>query len=424
MSPAEVQERSVEETKGGEPQRRSPALSLLTGGFDKPYTYGLALALAAAGAEVEIVGSDQLDCPEFHSTPGIRFLNLRGDQSAHAASAVKIRRVLVYYWRLLRYAASATPTIFHILWNNKLQTLDRTLLMVFYRSLGKKIVVTAHNINQARRDGRDSGWNRLTLKIQYRLAHRLFVHTEGMKADLYRQFGIAPEKVIVIPFGINNAAPQSALTREEARVRLGLAAGDRALLFFGNIRPYKGLEYLVQAFGTLAERDRRYRLMIAGAPHFGDEAYLERINSEIRATGHAERVMAKFEHIPDEDTEIYFKAADLLVLPYTDISWSGVLVLGYSFGLPAVATSVGALPEEVIAGQTGGLCPPRDAEALAKTVEQCFAAGVTGAERGVRERIRDWAENRYSWRAVAREMLGGYRSLRAANRSYSRDAPQ
>lgn len=386
---------------------------LLTGGFDKPYTFGLATALAAAGVSVEIVGGDRLDCPEYRSDPRIRFLNLRGDQTARVGTANKIRRVLRYYLRLLRYAAAAQPKIFHILWNNKFQAFDRTLLMFYYKALGKKLIVTAHNINQAARDGHDSAWNRLTLGIQYRLADRVFVHNDGMKDRLCRQFRVRPARVAVIHFGINNDAPNTKLTRGQARAKLGLALNDRALLFFGSIRPYKGLEHLIRAFALLAPRDSRCRLLIAGAPHFGDEQYLQEIQSEIQRSRFAERILARFEFIPDAETEIYLKAADLMVLPYNDISWSGVLILGYTFGLPAVVTDVGALREEVVEGKTGLVCPPRDPNALAAAIERAFekqpGESPSGPGHWDRNQIQAWAEQRYGWPGVAAAAAAEYR---------------
>ena len=69
----------------------------------------------------------------------------------------------MYYAKLIRYAATAKPRIFHILWNNKFEFFDRTLLMLYYRLLGKKIVLTVHNVNAGRRDSKDTRLNRLTL---------------------------------------------------------------------------------------------------------------------------------------------------------------------------------------------------------------------------------------------------------------------
>src|SRR5205823_1718334 len=150
-----------------------------------------------------------------------------------------------------------------------------------YKVLGKKLVFTAHNVNTAKRDGNDSLLNRLTLKIQYRLVDHIFVHTEKMKAELFADCGIPESKVTVIPFGINNSVPDTDLSAAEARRRLGISESDKAILFFGAIRQYKGLEFLVDAFQRLAAKDKNYRLIIAGEPKRGTERYLSDIQMAI-----------------------------------------------------------------------------------------------------------------------------------------------
>src|SRR5438876_4111142 len=99
-------------------------LSLLTGGGDKHYALGLAGALTSAGVFVDFIGSDDLKAPAVFDDPRINFLNLRGDQSPRAPVSRKIARVLTYYWRLICYAATAKPAIFHVLWNNKFELFD------------------------------------------------------------------------------------------------------------------------------------------------------------------------------------------------------------------------------------------------------------------------------------------------------------
>ncbi len=96
---------------------------------------------------MDIIGSDELDCPEFHGHEGVSFLNLRGDQRPDACVMAKALRLSMYYVGLIRYAVTARPRIFHILWNNKFEYFDRTLLMLYYKLLGKRIVLTVHNVN-------------------------------------------------------------------------------------------------------------------------------------------------------------------------------------------------------------------------------------------------------------------------------------
>src|SRR5438552_3607959 len=218
------------------------------------------------GAALDLVANDELDGPEFHGKPDVKFFNLRGSQRSDVNFLRKVFRVSAYYAKLIRYAATARPKIFHILWNNKFETLDRTLLMLYYRFLGKKIVLTVHNVNAGRRDSNDTRLNRLTLGIQYRLADHVFVHTEKMKCELVEEFGVRDSRVTVIPFGINNSVPNTRLTPVEARERLGIAAGEKTILFFGMIRPYKGLEYLIAAFREILAGCEGYRLIIVGQP--------------------------------------------------------------------------------------------------------------------------------------------------------------
>ena len=187
-------------------------MALLTGGSDKPYVFGLTTSLTSKGAALDLIGSDELNCPEFHGQPGVTFLKLRGDQRPDASFVRKVSRVSMYYAKLIRYAATAEPRIFHILWNNRFESFDRTLLMLYYKLLGKRIVLTAHNVNAGRRDAKDTRLNRLTLGIQYRLADRIFVHTEKMKRELIEEFSVQGSRVTVIPFGINNSVPNTSLT--------------------------------------------------------------------------------------------------------------------------------------------------------------------------------------------------------------------
>src|SRR5262249_46607304 len=201
--------------ESGEASIVNPLVALLTGGGGRPYVFGLATALMSRGTPLDLVGSDELDSPEFHVKAGVNFLNLRGNQRPDANVISKVSRVLMYYARLIRYAARAKPRIFHILWNNKIEFFDRTLLMLYYRLLGKRIALTAHNVNKRWRDGRDTPLNRLTLRVQYRLANHIFVHTEKMKHELLSQFSVPKARVSVIPFGINNSVPDTALTPAE-----------------------------------------------------------------------------------------------------------------------------------------------------------------------------------------------------------------
>lgn len=381
---------------------RPPTLrvALLTGGGDKPYALGMAAALTSVGTNVDFIGSDDLNVPELLDNPRVKFLNLRGDQRPEASRIAKAVRVLKYYARLIGYATTARPKVFHILWNNKFQLFDSSLLMLYYRLLGKRVVFTAHNVNAGTRDANDSRLNRLSLKVQYTLSDHIFVHTEGMKRELVSDFFIPERKISVIPFGINNTVPNTSLLAVEAKRQLGISNGDKTLLFFGNIAPYKGLEYLVAAFIQLLKDDTSYRLLVVGKPK-GPIGYWKQIQETIATSCVSDRLIKVIEYVPDEATELYFKAADVLILPYSYIFQSGVLFLGYSFGLPALASDVGNLKEEIIEGKTGFVFKPRDSTDLASKIEEYFKSELFRNLETKRSEIKGYANERYSWDKVA-----------------------
>lgn len=389
---------------------RETPVTLLTGGADQPYAFGLATALMSKGVVMELVGNDDLDCLDFRDKPRVTFLNLRGEQKSEASFVRKASRILIYYAKLIRYAATAEPKIFHILWNNKFEFFDRTLLMLYYKLLGKKIALTLHNVNGARRDSKDTILNRLTLQIQYRLADRIFVHTEKMKSELIEEFGERETRVTVIPFGINNAVPRTSLTSAEARCRLGIQEGERTILFFGNIAPYKGLEYLVSSFRQVQKGQEDYRLIIAGRPK-DCESYWKPLEKSLQEGIGLGRVLLRADFIPDDEIEMYFKAADVLVLPYKHIYQSGVLFLGYSFGLPVLAADVGSLKSDIIEGKTGFVFKPEDSDDLSRVIERYFSSDLYADLDNRRTEIQEHATQRNSWDKVSQITISAYADL-------------
>jgi glycosyltransferase involved in cell wall biosynthesis len=392
-------------------------VGLLTGCKDRPYAFGLAMALVSKGVHLDIIGSDEIDSPELHTTPNLRFLNFHGSQK-NIGFAGKLWKLVGYYAKLMGYGARSEPKVLHILWNNKLEFFDRTILMLYYKALGKKIALTAHNVNQARRDSKDSLLNRTTLKIQYQLCDHIVVHTEKMKAELCEDFDVAEKAITVIRHPVNNAFPDTELMPAAAKRRLGLRDDEKVILFFGRIRPYKGIEYLLDALRLLlADGQGNYRLIIAGEPKKGSEDYQHEIEQSVQRSFHQGQVILRMQFIPDEETELYLKGADVLVLPYKDIFQSGVLFLAYSFGLPVVATDVGSFREEIVEGRTGFLCQPGDPADLAKAIERYFTSDLYKNLKVRRRELKDYANANYSWDAVAELICNAYAKMLGRNRS-------
>lgn len=386
-------------------------VALLTGGGDPHYAQGLAMSITKAGMLVDFIGSDSLDDACLRENANIRFLNLRGDQSEDVSLLAKVQRLWRYYIRLIVYAKRSDARIFHILWNNRVEYFDRTLLMLFYRLCGRQVVLTVHNVNAAMRDGHDSWLNRRTLNVQYSLCRFLFVHTEKMKAELERDFSVSPEKIIVIPFGLNEATPHTGLSSAQARQELGIVFDELVLLFFGQIAPYKGLHHLIDAFPAINRELPSSRLLIAGKIKPGSEDYWQQCLELLGSMECKDRVQTRIEFVPDREVEVYFKAADALVLPYLRIFQSGLPFLALSYGLPVLTTNAGSLVDLVVPGETGFVCESGNPEELVSMIVGFADSPLFSGLSSRREKIAKLAKKQHSWDKVAEITRGVYRQL-------------
>lgn len=197
--------------------------------------------------------------------------------------------------------------------------------------LGYRIVWTVHNArpHEPRRA------DRLVRALLLRACAPV-VHCEAAR----RSLGAAAARATVIPHGSYAGWYRDEVSRDDARARLGLPADARVLLAFGQIRPYKALAPLLHAVRALHRPD--VHLVIAGRPSdptTGDQ--LERLVGELADP----RLHLHLGHVPDDEVQLYFRACDLVVLPYRRILTSGAAVLALTFGRGLVVPRLGCLAE-------------------------------------------------------------------------------
>ena len=149
------------------------------------------------------------------------------------------------------------------------------------------------------------------------------------------------------------------------RKRLGI--DGNIVLFFGFIRPYKGLKYLILALPEVPSQET-VTLLVVGEFWKDKEEYLhliERLDIE-------NNVVIIDQYVPNEEVQDYFSAADLAVQPYVSATGSGIVQTAFAFNKPVVATEVGSLPEIIEDGETGYLVPPEEPEELAMAIVTFF----------------------------------------------------
>jgi glycosyltransferase involved in cell wall biosynthesis len=144
--------------------------------------------------------------------------------------------------------------------------------------------------------------------------------------------------------------------------------GKKALLFFGFVRPYKGLKYLIEALALARTYLPDLHLLVVGEFWEDKEIYV----MQAEEAGLQDHITFIDEYVPNEQIGDYFRAADLLVLPYVSATQSGVIQMAFGFGLPVITTRVGGLHEVIADGKTGLLVPPQDPEALAAAIVRYF----------------------------------------------------
>ena len=385
-------------------------VSILNAGEETDYLYGLVSSLAREDdMEIEVVDANR-SIGVIDRIPGIKLFPIRGDNLSPQSFFMKILRIGRYYIRLFRYAAATRSDVFHIQWDNSLFLFDRTLLLLYYKILGKKIVYTAHNVDKNRRDGHSQFFDAFSLKMIYSIADAVIVHTEPMKKEICGRFSADPKKVNVIAHGLNVCVPSTGLARSEARMRLKIDVKSHVVMFFGMIDRYKGVDTAIEAFQQFAEKDPSALLLVAGAPKRAN-TYREELTRKAGRLLESGRIRFDFRSIPADEVEAYCASADCMVLPYRFIFQSGVLFLAYRFGVPVLAADVGNFHEDVVEGKTGYLSRPNDAGDLAEKMELFFTGGLYSGGEAVRRSIKEYAEKKYSWDHIAHDTRTVYERL-------------
>ncbi len=359
--------------------------------YTPPYDRSLSAALARTGAEVELVTS-RFAHGEVPPAEGYRVRetfygfasrNGLGDRARRAARAAGHLPGMA---RLRRQAAGAD--VVHYQWLTA-PSLDWALLPP-----ARPRLLTPHGWLRAEAwDDRPSlGMRRLFDRMD-----AIVALSEYGAARLVDTAGIPASRVRVIPHGAFDY-----LTRLEPRAPLPVeleGAEGRVVLAFGLIRPYKGLDLLIEALAGLADAE----LWVVGRPLGVDLVPLRRRAGEI-----APRVRFLTRFVADRELPAIFERADVVALPYRDAEQSGVLYTALAFGKAIVASDVGGFPE-VAARGAARLVSAGDAVALAETLGERL--DDTDARERLAAGARAAASGPYSWDAVAAQTLALYREL-------------
>jgi glycosyltransferase involved in cell wall biosynthesis len=252
------------------------------------------------------------------------------------------------------------------------------------------VIFICHNVLPHDSDGRT---DRLLTRLALSRGDGYIVHSESDASVLAQLLPSTASGTRVRRTPLPEFAIGSDIDRSDARRALRIADDERVALFFGFVRPYKGLSYLVEALPDIVARVPVFRLVVAGEFWEPRAEYDRRIGD----LGVASHVTIDDRYVPNEEVGMYFSAADLVVLPYESATQSAVVTLAAAFGRPVVTTRVGGLPDVVIDGRNGLVVAPRDPRALSEAIVSYFECEELRArlDRGVVE-----TRSQFEWERV------------------------
>ena len=367
-----------------------------TGGL-YAYTDALCSSLCSKGADVTVLTNPlwaDLPRPYKVERRQLEFIDKKKQWSKLHWAADRFYRSLINSLRRNRYAINESFDIVHF------QGVGTPLLDQFFlKPLAKRlpVVLTVHDVepHYERFVSRAS-----FIKRSLHVPRRLIVHYQDGKKQLTGNWGIHPENIDVIPHGIMPV--QNPPNPTDARQKLNLPQDRPIRLFFGGIRPNKGLDVLIKALEIVRLFNEQVLLVIAGGllGRFSFEQY----SDMIRNASLSNHVQTFIKFIPEEDVDYFFAASDLVVLPYLKFeAQSGVLLRAYAHKKPVVVSDVGAMGEIVSSDNTGLTVEPGAVEPLAQ--------GITNVLDNIdifQSHYSPDLENKYSWGHIAELTMRSY----------------
>jgi glycosyltransferase involved in cell wall biosynthesis len=350
--------------------------------YTPPYDHALCGALGRAGAEVTLVTSrfayGAVPPTDGYARRELFYRAALGSPGSRLRAATKLAEHVPDMLRYRRVARDAD--VVHFQWLS-VQHLDAHLL-----PRARPLVLTAHDIlPREPRPGQLAAQRRL-----YERFDAIVVHSAHGRARLTGELGIDPACVHVIPHGalthLTTGSPQPPPFQTDRPV----------VLFFGLLRPYKGLDLLLDAWRRGIDDAE---LWVVGMPRFD-------ISPLRDAAPPGVRFVPRF--VSDEELAACFARADLAVLPYREIDQSSVAFTALAASVPLLLSDVGGFPELAATGAARTF-PAGDVPALHAALQELLSDPATLSTMSARARAA--ADGPYSWDTIARRTLDLYRSL-------------
>jgi glycosyltransferase involved in cell wall biosynthesis len=300
------------------------------------------LGNAENNVEVDFISFKRI-YPEFLYPGGTKDPNKKFDYQTY--SNVHERSIITYYnpfswaWAGL----SSKSKILHVQWWTTVLAPMFFTSMLFAKLRRKKIIMTVHNVV-----GHESSWvDRLVSRIIFKFPDYFILHSENSIVQFNKFVNaksekVRPDRIFKIPHGILDMYKDNSISREDARLKLGIKQDAPVILCFGNIREYKGVDIMIEAFAMIKQKMPNTILIIAG------KSWIDWTPNQALIDKHKlkDSIITYLDYVPSNEVSYYFRASDVVALPYKHFdSQSGPGNIALAFHTPLVVTDQGGLPD-------------------------------------------------------------------------------
>lgn len=357
-------------------------------GFTPPYDHHLCEALAESGWEVKLFTSGEMDWkPDAYRQVRAFYPLTESRMGVALSDTIRLfAKGGEHFVGMLQLAARLRqwdPDIIHFQW------LPLPFVDVPFMRLMRHIAPTVLTVHDSTpfQSAATSPIQGIMAERGPRSVDKVIVHTDQTKDEVVST-GVPPIDVSVIPHGV--------IRYPEPTVSTSESTDEITVLFFGNIKPYKGVDVLIDAVARLPPEVRqKSRFVIAGRPHGSADGLKQRA----RKRGVTNSITWELGFIEHGRVGTYFQQSNIVVFPYRHIDQSGALMTALPFGKPVIATEVGGFADVLTDGKHGRLVPPDNAEALSSALADVLTDKDRRAEMG--DAVAELANHTYSWGRIA-----------------------
>lgn len=330
-------------------------VTFIYAGHQLDYLLGLISGLAKnSNAKVSLIDGKRVAKATLHS----KNIELKPYLTSKKNNLIlEMWRWSIYYTKLTIHLLLTDNNIIHVEWiNRKIDFFEHYYFVWIKRLTNKKLVFKIHDLDTNILLSPNHDYKRTLKKSTmyfFKNCDQLFVHNEFVKKNIQEQ-GIDKGKIkLMKPWhGVNSVPPKTSISKKDAQSLLGLRS-VKTILFFGNLRAYKGIVELLNICSELDKKNLDFQLILAGKNDLPNKKFQNTVSNKIKELTNKGKLFYFPEFIKNNEVEIFFKASDLLVLPYKFIYQSGLPFLSYYFGVPILSSDVGGLKEDIVQNHLG-----------------------------------------------------------------------